>query len=211
MTDSQIRNGVYNCPNCGAAATPDSVRCSYCHSSLATLVCSKCYGAIFAGMRHCPWCGENATTGKPIEGVKGKCPRCNVDFLYIKAGKRILNECPACGGLWVDNDTLREIYTSQEQQQALVGFQPELIPGISPPAAQLKRTYIPCPVCNKLMNRRQFANCSRIIIDWCKAHGTWFDRDELRQIMQFILDGGLTKAREREKLQLEEERESLRQ
>jgi Zn-finger nucleic acid-binding protein len=211
MTDSRIKSGVYNCPNCGAAATPQSVRCVYCHSSLATLVCSKCYGAIFIGMKHCPWCGETSTTGKQAESPKGKCPRCNVDFLLLKVSEKTLNECPSCGGLWVDNDTLQEICTNQEKQQAIMGFNPEQVAGTSAPAAQFGRIYIPCPVCQKLMNRRQFSGCSRVIIDWCKAHGTWFDRNELRQIVEFILAGGLNKAREREKLQLEAERQSLRE
>lgn len=211
MADAQVQSGIYNCPNCGAAATPESVRCVYCHSSLATLVCSKCYGAIFIGMKHCPWCGENAAAGKTLEGAKGKCPRCNVDFLLVKMSKRMLSECPACGGLWVDNETLQEICTSQEQQQAVMRFNPEPVPATGGAAAQSGRTYIPCPECHKLMNRRQFADCSGVIVDWCKAHGTWFDRNELRQIVQFILDGRLNKSREREKFKLEEERQSMRE
>ncbi|MBN1567764.1 MAG: zf-TFIIB domain-containing protein [Acidobacteria bacterium] len=211
MTDARIKSGVYNCPNCGAAATPESVRCAYCHSSLATIVCSKCFGAIFTGMKHCPWCGGNAAEGKPVERAKGKCPRCNETFLLVQIKNRNLEECPACGGLWIDNETLQEICTNQEQQQAVMGFSPEPASAAGSPVVLHKRTYIPCPRCNKLMNRRQFAGCSGVIVDWCKAHGTWFDRNELRQIVQFILDGGLGRAREREKAKLEEARQSLRE
>jgi len=211
MTEPQVKNGVYHCPNCGAAATPESVRCAYCHSSLATLVCSKCYGAIFLGMNHCPWCGEQASAGRPLENAEGKCPRCNVSFLLVRVGKKILNECPACGGLWVDNDTLQEICTDQEQQQAVMGFDPGSVTAPSAAASPSGRTYIPCPQCKKLMNRRQFADCSGVIVDWCKAHGTWFDRNELRQIVQFIQAGGLQKSREREKFKLEEEKQHLRE
>ena len=125
MTDMNIKSGIYNCPNCGAAAMPDSVRCAYCHSSLATLVCAQCYGAIFLGMKHCPWCGENAATGKPAERAQGKCPRCDVAFVSIKMSEQMLSECPACGGLWVDNDTFQEICTNQEKQQTVMGFNPE--------------------------------------------------------------------------------------
>jgi Zn-finger nucleic acid-binding protein len=210
MTDTSVKKGIYNCPNCGAAASPQSVRCAYCNSSLATLVCSKCYGAVFIGMKHCPWCGESAASGKPAETEKGKCPRCNVDFLLLKVGSQTLRECPACGGLWVDHDTLQEICTRHEEQQAVMGFNPQPAPAINA-AASSKRVYIPCPRCNKLMNRRQFAGCSRVVVDWCKEHGTWFDRDELRQIVQFILDGGLAKAREREKMQIEQARQNLRE
>jgi Zn-finger nucleic acid-binding protein len=209
MTESHMKNSVYNCPNCGAAATPESVRCAYCRSSLATIVCSKCYGAIFIGMNHCPWCGENASAGKPLETAKGKCPRCNESLLLVKVSKKTLNECPACGGVWVDNDTLQAICTDQEQQQAVMGFDPESTTPTS--ASASGRTYVPCPVCNKLMNRRQFADCSGVIVDWCKMHGTWFDRNELRQIVQFIQAGGLNKSREREKFKLEEERQHLQE
>ncbi len=211
MAGEQIKNGVYNCPNCGAAAMPDSVRCAYCHSSLATLVCSRCYGAIFIGMKHCPWCGENAVAGKALEGATGKCPRCNVSFVHLKVSRNMLSECPTCGGLWVDSHTLQEICTSQEQQQAVMGFNPAIEFDGGAADARSGRTYIPCPVCGRLMNRRQFAGCSRVIVDWCKAHGTWFDRNELRQIVQFILDGGLTKSREREKLKLEDAKQRLRE
>jgi Zn-finger nucleic acid-binding protein len=211
MTEEQKKKAVYNCPNCGAAATPESVRCAYCRSSLATQVCSKCYGAIFPGMRHCPWCGENAAGGKPTEASAAKCPRCGVPFLIIQVGKKMVHECPACGGLWVSNDTFQEICTDQEQQQLVMGFSFDSQATVGAAPAQSGRTYIPCPDCSKLMNRRQFANCSGIIVDWCKAHGTWFDRDELKRIVQFILAGGLNKSREKEKTRIEEERQKLRE
>ncbi len=211
MADDQIRSGVYNCPNCGAAATPESVRCAYCHSCLATIVCTKCFGAIFTGMKHCPWCGENSAAGKPIERAIGKCPRCNEAFLLVQVKERILEECPSCGGLWLDHETLQAICADQEQQQAVMGFFTESSTSAGTPARFPSRTYIPCPRCNKLMNRRQFAGCSRVIVDWCKAHGTWLDRNELRRIIQFILDGGLGKAREKEKAEMERARQSLRE
>jgi hypothetical protein len=50
-----------------------------------------------------------------------------------------------------------------------------------------------------------------VIVDVCKGHGTWFDRDELSRIVEFIRGGGLEAARTREKAQLQEERERVRQ
>lgn len=61
------------------------------------------------------------------------------------------------------------------------------------------------------MNRRQFADCSGVIVDWCKTHGTWFDRNELRQIVQFIQSGGLERSRERERFKLKEEKQHLQE
>jgi Zn-finger nucleic acid-binding protein len=202
---------VYNCPNCGAAATPKSVRCAYCSSSLATLVCAKCFGAIFWGMKHCPWCGEGANGGRPTETASIKCPRCNLVLLVVRVGKRIIHECSGCGGLWVSNDTFQEICTDREQQQLVMGYDFECATISGESASQSGRVYIPCPQCGKLMNRKQFAGCSKVIIDWCRNHGTWFDRDELKRIVQFISSGGLKKSREREKLKLEEERLKIRE
>lgn len=47
-------------------------------------------------------------------------------------------------------------------------------------------------------------------MDVCKQHGTWFDRDELSRIIEFIRGGGLNAARAKEKLAIAEEREKLR-
>lgn len=59
------------------------------------------------------------------------------------------------------------------------------------------------------MNRINFARCSGVIVDVCKGHGTWFDRDELREILEFIRNGGFELARQKEKLEIERERQQL--
>jgi Zn-finger nucleic acid-binding protein len=59
------------------------------------------------------------------------------------------------------------------------------------------------------MNRMNFARCSGVIVDICKQHGTWFDRDELSRIVEFISGGGLEAARVREKEDIKEERRRL--
>jgi Zn-finger nucleic acid-binding protein len=48
-----------------------------------------------------------------------------------------------------------------------------------------------------------------VIVDVCREHGTWFDRDELRRIVEFIRDGGFDKARAREMEDLEAKRRQL--
>src|SRR6185369_1989748 len=72
-----------------------------------------------------------------------------------------------------------------------------------------KVKYVPCPICSQLMNRMNFARCSGVIVDICKQHGTWFDRDELSRIVEFIHGGGLEASRVREKEEIREERRRL--
>ena len=70
--------------------------------------------------------------------------------------------------------------------------------------------YVPCPHCQQLMNRINFAKCSDVIVDVCKGHGTWFDKDELRQIVEFIRGGGMEQSREKLKHEIEFQQEKLR-
>jgi len=48
------------------------------------------------------------------------------------------------------------------------------------------------------MNRFNFAHSSGVIIDQCKSHGVWFDRDELQRVIDFLQSGGMDFARQRD-------------
>ena len=61
------------------------------------------------------------------------------------------------------------------------------------------------------MNRINFAKCSGVIVDICKGHGIWFDRDELSQIVEFVRGGGLEVSRAKEKVEIAEARRQLQQ
>lgn len=59
------------------------------------------------------------------------------------------------------------------------------------------------------MNRINFAHYSNVVVEVCKAHGTWFDKDELRRIVEFIRGGGLEASRQREIEDLEQRKREL--
>ena len=61
------------------------------------------------------------------------------------------------------------------------------------------------------MNRLNFGRLSGTVVDVCKGHGTFLDRGELHQVVQFILDGGLDRTREVEIGRLKEEQQRLRE
>ena len=211
MSGSQkLRVEGFNCPNCGAAAAPDSVKCPYCHSSIATRVCPCCYGAVAIGMAHCPSCGAEVVSGTPGKEVTLPCPRCRLALSVVPVGSHTLHECLRCGGLWVKKAAFQDICTSQEEQEAVLGIGGEAeSAGGSPPGVQ--RVYVPCPECGKLMNRKNFAGCSGVVLDWCREHGSWFDRRELQQIITFVRSGGLRKSRQRELAHIQEQRARLQE
>jgi Zn-finger nucleic acid-binding protein len=207
--EKQIIVAAFNCPNCGAAIAPDSPSCCYCGSSIATRLCPACFAAVSIGMKHCPHCGAEAADSAPKKSGLLRCPRCEAALALIAVGRLSLNTCSRCGGLWVDKTAFQGICMHQEEQEAVLSFQSETSGKSAVQENKSKRAYIPCPECGKLMNHKNFSG-SGIVLDWCRDHGSWFDRNELQQIVRFIGDGGLRKAREREKLQLKEQEDRLR-
>ena len=200
---------AYNCPNCGAAAAPDAPSCCYCGSPLAVRMCSFCFGAASIGMRHCPYCGSEIADSAQQKAGTLRCPRCECNLSPQVIGKHPLQICMQCGGLWVDKDSFQDICIHEEAQEAVLNFKPELPESLSTRVRRPRRAYIPCPNCGKLMNHKNFSG-SGVVLDWCRNHGSWFDRQELQRIVMFIREGGLRKARERELSQLKELKSRLR-
>jgi Zn-finger nucleic acid-binding protein len=197
---------ILRCPSCGAAASTDATKCSFCGARLATVACPSCFGMMFVGEKFCSHCGAVAQRAEDPHNGNLLCPKCQSAMKSVQVGKSLLWECPSCEGMWVDATTLQQICAEKEQQSAVLGM-----PVDAPAPAHLETNfrYIPCPVCAELMNRINFARCSGVVIDVCKSHGTWFDKDELRRIVEFIRGGGLEKARERENADLKAERERI--
>ena len=196
-----------NCPNCGAASSSDASYCEFCQSRLATVSCPSCFALMFRGSKHCPRCGAAAVKPASGELEARPCPRCRIEMPSIQVGATALRECSRCEGLWVDVRSFEKICADREEQSAVMGTAGPA--SGNPEVSKVK--YVPCPECSQLMNRMNFARCSGVIVDICKNHGTWFDREELSRIIQFIRGGGLNAARAKEKLALAEEREQLRQ
>jgi Zn-finger nucleic acid-binding protein len=205
-----MQAATLECPTCGAPALSDATFCAYCKSRLATVACPSCFGMIFSGTRFCPHCGagaERARAGDPAQAAR-KCPRCRVEMETLTIGDAPVGECPRCSGLWLDAATFERVSTQREAQSAVLAA----VGGTAEPARAVPEEqvhYVPCPQCGKVMNRVNFARYSGIVVDVCKGHGTWFDADELRRVVEFIRSGGLDMARDKERHALEDERRRL--
>jgi Zn-finger nucleic acid-binding protein len=164
---------------------------------------------MFIGSKHCQRCGAAAARQREIVASGQKCPRCKTSLQLASIGASRMLECSSCLGLWLDTTTFEKISADREQQATILGT--ASLTGIDRSTGQARVSYVPCPECTQLMNRANFARCSGVIIDLCKQHGIWFDRDELSRIIEFIRSGGLDVSRAKEKASLEEERRKLRQ
>jgi Zn-finger nucleic acid-binding protein len=195
-----------HCSSCGAAVGSDAPACQHCGARLATIACPVCFNMMFLDAKFCPHCGAAAVRWAEAPG-KMLCPGCERPLLRGVLGECVLHECGRCFGLWVDKDTFERI--CREAEDAAVPFSPTSPPGAAGAGALPKVRYVRCPQCRKLMNRVNFAECSGVVVDVCRDHGTWFDADELQRIVQFIRAGGMENARKRQKAELTEERRRL--
>jgi Zn-finger nucleic acid-binding protein len=193
-----------HCPNCGAAADPHAPRCPYCRARLATIACPHCFAQMFDGSAFCPKCGARSVRAEPQPSAAA-CPACAGVMARIVIGQLALLECTSCDGVWVDAAEFERICADSEAQGAVLHRWKDLTPGPSIPRVR----YRPCLRCQKMMNRVNFGRMSGIVLDVCRGHGTFLDAGELHAIVTFIREGGLDRARQREKSELEEERRRL--
>lgn len=110
-------------------------------------------------------------------------------------GNALLHDCGACGGTFVDARLLPRVTDPLDLGgEILAGGEPPRRAGGGAP----ERAYLPCPRCGELMRRRLFAEGAKVVIDECRAHGTWFDAAELRAVAAFAASGGMERAARRE-------------
>lgn len=197
-----------NCPNCGGEVISDRTRCEFCGSQLKTVGCSSCLGMMFLGSKFCGHCGAEANDIVVDAASRpGSCPRCEIVLRSLEIGSVSISECERCGGFWCGIQTFESLCVSKEKQASVLGvIENRKTIGRRPAAIK----YVPCPDCGDLMNRSNFARISGVIIDMCRGHGVWFDADELPRIIEFIELGGMSRAREKERIQLDDERSRIR-
>ncbi len=193
-----------HCPNCGAAVRTESGRCPYCQARLATVSCPSCFALMFEGASYCQKCGA-ARTRAEADDAAVACPGCRTVLRRVSVGSTTMLECEACDGIWVDADVFERLCADRESQTAVLHRF-----NAGPRASQTARVqYRPCPRCHKLMNRVNFGRLSGAVVDVCKGHGTFLDAGELHQIVTFIIQGGLDRARAREKEEIREAHRKL--
>jgi Zn-finger nucleic acid-binding protein len=168
--------------------------CAYCGALIATVRCGGCYHMNVPEAVHCMGCGH-ALGLEPIpEDAELLCPDCQGRLSAFRGGAGVLHDCARCGGQLVEHALLRDLL---EQREVDGSAAPR-------PAARRGRVdtqvrYRPCPACGQLMNRKNFAGSSGVVVDMCKPHGIWLDRGELPRLLAFAASGGLTRARARQK------------
>lgn len=191
---------MLHCSNCGGKLAASNRKCEYCAAEVKLAdrglgpSCPECLATTVAGAKHCGACGVRLAAEGILRALSSSlCPRCKASLSECETATVRYVECTSCAGLWLDEALFQRVAERESGLAALVvkGGSPP------PPAASLEPTvrYLPCPVCGEIMNRKNFAEASGVILDWCRGHGWWFDAHELERVLAFLEQGGLERAR----------------
>lgn len=162
------------CNSCSAPLLANTNRCSYCNTRNDV--------DLHALQNHC-------ATHSETERI---CPECNKTMQRIDFnidGELQIEHCKQCYGLFFDPGEIEILLENSVSNVFDVNFKHLL--NINRDRYQRKKIkYVPCPVCQVLMNRVNFGHRSGVVIDHCKKHGVWLDSGELTHLMEWKKAGG---------------------
>ena len=204
------------CSSCGGEMALDAPSCAYCGAAVTleerrlSSICPGCYARLLDRARFCMECGIAIQPQALYAlGEATACPRCKGALRGRELSGAHVVECEACGGLWLTQAHFEELCDSEDARER-VSNELRARPGaqqVLEPSATVR--YVPCVACKELMNRRNYASISGVVLDVCKKHGVWLDSGELEKVLAFVRQGGLGRAREREIERLKSERRKL--
>lgn len=190
-----------SCGHCGGVISEGATTCNYCSAALSaedrkeTTLCPICATRLPNDSQHCKSCGvELRAAAVPPLPRDGKCPRCDGPLrVHLLEHVEVVECCSeeGCGGMWCSRDAFerlqRDARKAASSGDVLSPEAPKIYSVGAPEGA--KRQYVPCLTCGDFMQRRQFRHENRpagIVLDVCKDHGVWFDRDELEGALTFV-------------------------
>ncbi|RKY80372.1 hypothetical protein DRQ07_05555 [candidate division KSB1 bacterium] len=146
-------------------------------------VCRVCKKEFNADLSECPFCGaerEDDQVSNPVP----LCPHCRTELKKAEIRDTVMHICSKCNGIWLGSDDFAYLVSKRSV------YKDDKIPKKyerKPLKNNIEtKMYVPCPVCNQLMNRQNFKKISGVIIDICRKHGVWLDAGELEQIRSFV-------------------------
>jgi Zn-finger nucleic acid-binding protein len=199
---------VVRCSSCGGPRQEGAENCTFCgadftvHEQDLDTICPSCMTRIMGTARFCHRCGIRiAVEGKSGTPTEHPCPACGgehrLDSRTLGTPPVGILECRACAGLWIGAEIF-EVLTDRMKGEAArqVAEAPagKREMNDAPAARQKGPLYRSCPMCKRMMARRNYARRSGVIVDTCNEHGLWFDAGELHALLGWMRRGGLEKA-----------------
>jgi Zn-finger nucleic acid-binding protein len=123
--------------------------------------------------------------GSP-EALELRCPHCRKRLVSVVAKGVELAGCGGCGGIWIDNQSARQVLSTPDAVFADLARRA----GGNARDRGPRGSRASCPVCTAVLDR---VVTKGIELDVCSEHGTWFDPFELSVLVDTL--GGRTPSR----------------
>lgn len=164
-----------NCTNCAAPLPPNSNRCTYCNTLNDV------------DLKAIPRRADGSSSDR-------NCPRCGELLKVIQlqlGGGFSVDRCLECHGIFFDPGELETVIEESVSNVYEVDFK-RLAAMVEEEGARdfNQVTYIRCPDCDAMMNRRNYGPRSGVIVDQCREHGMWLDGRELSLLLKWTKAGG---------------------
>jgi len=106
------------------------------------------------------------------------CANCKNPMITAELEHVEIDFCSGCGDIWLDAGELENLLADEAQSRHLLA---SFV--VAPQSTEIKRR---CPICRKTMEK-VFAGPpdKAVLLDRCPlGHGLWFDRGELKQVLE---------------------------
>ncbi len=165
--------------------------------------CSSCSAPLPKSGIICKYCGTRndidlKEDNRKVDLDDNKvrlCPLCHTQMQTIDVGEKDafhIERCDSCYGIFFDTNELESMIESSVKGSRNIDLM-KLAQLSEHPRHVDILMYRKCPVCQKIMNRKNFMGRSGVITDVCAEHGVWLDSGELRHIMEWVKTGGIDK------------------
>lgn len=160
------------CPECGAPLPTEAAD--------AAVTCPQC-GCASAPRPRVETTERTIVVERVVQGgaVSQPCPRCSVSLFAGNAHGITLLGCAICGGIFLDNEGSTQIVHAHDREIARLAERAHFRAAAR--GVDIRPRDLPCPMCTTPMKRVVVREV--IEIDFCAAHGTWFDRQEIVRVM----------------------------
>jgi Zn-finger nucleic acid-binding protein len=111
-----------------------------------------------------------------------RCPRCKAELSRQALGPTQIERCASCHGVWIAAAEFNQLLRDLDRLEAVRARE------LAHHEPEQAVSYVACPRCSEIMERRNFGRSSGIMVDTCKKHGIWLDRGELRRVAEHLTE-----------------------
>lgn len=105
------------------------------------------------------------------------CPVCKESMVILELNEVEIDYCTGCDGIWLDSGELELLLEDNKEKEKLLSTLK-----VDPSHPEKPNN---CPICSKKMEKIYIGNNREVLIDRCvKGHGLWFDKGELKAVLE---------------------------